>query len=112
MGVGITGRKNGKIIQAVTIMTRGLPLVNTMMKKRIKILFFFLCKMPIDKLVSMWYNSSGSTGPRRQAGPDFPIGYPIWKISNTSSDFSYAPGFPVKQLAPAGPIGSPYAGRA
>ena len=58
--------------------------------------FLFLCKLPIDKPALMWYNSSGPTGRERMWRPDFPIGYPIWKISNTSSDFSYAPGFPVK----------------
>ena len=36
--VDTTGRKNGKIIQAVTIMTRGLPLVNTM-KEMITMMF-------------------------------------------------------------------------
>lgn len=36
MGVGITGRKNGKIILVAITMTHGPPLANTMIKRRMR----------------------------------------------------------------------------
>lgn len=79
MGVGITGRKNGKIIRVVTITIRGLPLANTM-KKRIKILFFFcaiflLTKSPLCGIIKV-----GLSGSRTVVQTRIPDLYPHMQI--------------------------------
>ncbi len=85
----------------------GLPPVrltmNTARMRRIEKSSSFLCKLPIDKPASMWYNSSGgTTGRGRRTRPDFPIATPICKISYTSSDFSYVPDFSRNHRGPIG----------
>ena len=43
---------------------------------------FFLCKLPIDKLVSMWYNGKGVR--RAEGGPDGPNSRPVYPYANFS----------------------------
>ena len=95
MGVGITGRKNGKIIQAVTIMTLGLPLANTMMKKRIKILFFFcvnclLTSQPQCGIIVVGVRRAGN----ECGGPTFRSDTPYAKFSRLLATFHIRQIFP------------------
>ena len=62
--------------------------------------FFYLqiiFQKGIDKCGQMWYNREGvQRAGNDSGGPNFRSDTPIWKISPTSSDFSYALDFPVK----------------
>ena len=105
MVVDTTGRTRMKIIPVATIMTPGLLLVNTM-KKRIKILFFFVRFYLLTSWPQCGIIVVGQRALDGRQGPNFRSHTPYAKFLRLLATFHMRPIFPENRR---GPIGSPYA---